>query len=127
MSSHGRNSLSSSAAGRMNSSLLRSEPTAILLMIGSSRSAATPWTYCGVTAVSSTTTPAAFTLARPGGGTDVVDRGRRQPGQRGDVVEEGEQAAAHGGHHQMRHGGVRPIGRLELSSVEADLPRYAAA
>ena len=34
-------------------------------MIGSSRSAASPWTYAGVTAVSSTTTPAAFTLARP--------------------------------------------------------------
>ena len=37
-------SLSSSAAGVMNSSLLRSEPTAIRLMIGSSRSAARPWT-----------------------------------------------------------------------------------
>src|SRR6478609_6209010 len=49
----------------MNSSLLRIEPQAILRIIGSSRSAATPWTYCGVTAVSSTTTPAAFVVARP--------------------------------------------------------------
>ena len=49
----------------MKSSLLRSEPMAICLMIGSSRSAADPWRYCGVTAVSSTTTPAALALARP--------------------------------------------------------------
>src|SRR5271166_1282129 len=35
------------------------------LMIGNSRSAAIPWTYCGVTAVSSMTTPAALTDARP--------------------------------------------------------------
>src|SRR5271166_5772146 len=35
------------------------------LMIGNSRSAAIPWTYCGVTAVSSMTTPAALTVARP--------------------------------------------------------------
>src|SRR5829696_4410185 len=62
---NGRNWLSSRIAGRMISSLLRSEPIAILRMIGSSRSAASPCTYCGVTAVSSTTTPAAFTLARP--------------------------------------------------------------
>src|SRR6476469_7784644 len=48
----------------MKSSLLRSEPMAIFLMIGSSRSAADPWRYCGVTAVSSTTTPAALALAR---------------------------------------------------------------
>ena len=37
MRATGRNWLSSSAAGRMNSSLLRSEPIAIFLMIGSSR------------------------------------------------------------------------------------------
>src|SRR5829696_10173272 len=49
----------------MMSSLLRSDPTAMRRMIGSSRSAVRPCTYCGVTAVSSTTTPAAFTLARP--------------------------------------------------------------
>src|SRR6187200_3180768 len=49
----------------MNRILLRSEPIAIFLMIGSSRWAATPATYCGVTAVSSTTTPAALALARP--------------------------------------------------------------
>lgn len=34
-------------------------------MIGSSRSAVIRWTYCGVTAVSSMTTPAAFAVARP--------------------------------------------------------------
>ena len=49
----------------MMSSLLRSEPTAMRLMIGSSRSGVKPCTYRGVTAVSSTTTPAAFALARP--------------------------------------------------------------
>src|SRR5215207_3566774 len=49
----------------MNKILLRSDPRAIFLMIGSSRLAATPATYCGVTAVSSTTTPAALALARP--------------------------------------------------------------
>src|SRR4051794_25446763 len=49
----------------MISSLLRSDPTVILRIIGSSRSAVTPWTYCGVTAVSSTTTPAALVVARP--------------------------------------------------------------
>ena len=49
----------------MYSSLFLSEPLAIRLMIGSSRSAARPCTYAGVTAVSSTTTPAALTLARP--------------------------------------------------------------
>ena len=65
MSSPGRNWLSSSAIGRMMTSLLRSEPIVIRLIIGSSRSAVTPWTYCGVTAVSSTTTPAAFVVARP--------------------------------------------------------------
>ena len=54
-----------SASGRMISSLLRIEPNAIFLTIGSSRSAASPWTYCGVTAVSSTTTPAALVVARP--------------------------------------------------------------
>src|SRR6478752_1456259 len=63
--SQGTNWLSSSAAGRMNRILLRSDPIAIFLMIGSSRLAATPATYCGVTAVSSTTTPAALALARP--------------------------------------------------------------
>ena len=61
----GATSLSTSATGRMKSSLLRSEPTAIRLMMGSSRSAARPRTYAGVTAASSTTTPAAFMLARP--------------------------------------------------------------
>ena len=44
VSSYGGNSLSSSAAGRMKSSLLRSEPMAIRLMIGSSRSGLRPCT-----------------------------------------------------------------------------------
>src|SRR5689334_17295502 len=49
----------------MKTSLLRSDPTAIRLIIGSSRSAVIPCTYWGVTAVSSITTPAAFAVARP--------------------------------------------------------------
>src|SRR3954449_5700937 len=49
----------------MKSSLLRSDPIAIRLIIGSSRSAVIPCTYWGVTAVSSTTTPAALAVARP--------------------------------------------------------------
>src|SRR6478735_11085994 len=61
----GTNWLSSRAAGRMNSSLLRRDPIAIRLIIGSSRSAVMPCTYCGVTAVSSMTTPAALAVARP--------------------------------------------------------------
>ena len=59
------NSLSTRAAGRMNTSLFFIEPIAILRMIGSSRSAVRPCTYAGVTAVSSMTTPAALTPARP--------------------------------------------------------------
>lgn len=65
VSSQGRNSLSSSAAGRMISSLLRIDPMAIFLMIGSSRFGFAPCTNRGVTAASSTTTPTAFALARP--------------------------------------------------------------
>ena len=65
-------------------------------MIGSSRSAARPCTYCGVTAASSTTTPAAFALARPAAAADVVDRRGGGPGQHGHVVEQGDQPAAHG-------------------------------
>src|SRR5215208_229856 len=49
----------------MKTSLLRSDPIAIRLIIGSSRSAVIPCTYWGVTAVSSITTPAAFAVARP--------------------------------------------------------------
>ena len=49
----------------MMSSLLRIDPIAIFFTIGSSRAAATPWTYCGVTAVSSITTPAALAVALP--------------------------------------------------------------
>ncbi len=81
----------------MMSSLLRIEPMAIRLIIGSSRSAVTPWTYCGVTAVSSTTTPAAFAVALPRRPHHVVDRCRGEPGDRGDVVEEPEEARAHRG------------------------------
>ena len=42
---HGTNWLSSSAAGRMKRILLRSEPMAIFLIIGSSRLGSTPWRY----------------------------------------------------------------------------------
>src|SRR5829696_609247 len=49
----------------MKTSLLRRDPIAIRLIIGSSRSAVMPWTYWGVTAVSSMTTPAALAVARP--------------------------------------------------------------
>ena len=49
----------------MNTSLLRNDPTAMRRIMGSSRSGLNPCTYRGVTAVSSTTTPAAFALARP--------------------------------------------------------------
>ena len=65
MSRNGANWDSSRATGRMISSLLRSDPLAMRQMIDSSRSGLSPCTYRGVTAVSSTTTPAAFTLARP--------------------------------------------------------------
>ena len=44
VSSHGTNWLSSSAAGVMMSSLLRSDPSAMRLMIGSSRSGVRPCT-----------------------------------------------------------------------------------
>lgn len=43
VSTIGRNWLSSMAAGRMKRSLLRSEPIAIRLMIGSSRCGLKPW------------------------------------------------------------------------------------
>ena len=43
--------------------LLTRDPVAIRLMIGSSRFGSMPSTYCGVTAVSSTTTATAFVLA----------------------------------------------------------------
>ena len=65
VSNHGANWLRIRATGRMISNLLRSEPIAIFLMIGSSRLGFTPCTNRGVTAVSSTTTPAALALARP--------------------------------------------------------------
>jgi hypothetical protein len=55
--------LISSSAGRMINSLLRSEPQKIRLIIGSSRDGSDPDTYCGVTAASSITTPAALVPA----------------------------------------------------------------
>ena len=79
----------------MNSSLLRSEPIAIRLIIGSSRSAVMPWTYCGVTAVSSMTTPGGLGGRPAGGRADVVDRSGREPRQRRDVVEQPEQTCTH--------------------------------
>jgi hypothetical protein len=57
------NALSSNAAGRINSSLLRREPIAILAIIGDSRSDGRP-TYPGVTAASSITTPTVLLPAR---------------------------------------------------------------
>ena len=95
VSNHGRNWLSSSAAGRMNSSLLRSDPIAMRLIIGSSRSAVIPCTYCGVTAVSSIDDACGLGGGAPGGGADVVDRRGREAGQRGHVVEKSEQPGAH--------------------------------
>ena len=59
----GMKALMSSSAGRMISSLLRSEPQKIRLIIGSSRDGSAPDTYCGVTAASSITTPAALAPA----------------------------------------------------------------
>ena len=59
----GMKALISSSAGRMISSLLRSEPQKIFLIIGSSRDGSAPETYCGVTAASSMTTPAALAPA----------------------------------------------------------------
>ena len=82
----------------MNSSLLRSDPIAIRLIIGSSRSAVMPVHVlrghrgvvddhaCGLGG------------RTPGRRADVVDRGRREPGQRGNVVEKSEQTGAHGSH-----------------------------
>ena len=60
VSAHGANALSSSATGKMKTSLLRSEPLVMRQIIGSSRAGVTPSMYCGVTAASSMTTPAAF-------------------------------------------------------------------
>ena len=89
----------------MISSLLRSEPTAIRRMIGSSRSAASPWTYCGVTAVSSTTTPAALTLARPAA-TPMSSTDAAAAREQRDVVEQGDQAGAHRAVRRARGSGV---------------------
>ncbi len=88
----------SRAAGRMISSLLRIEPIAILFTIGSSRSAARPWTilrgHRGV--VDDHAGGLGGRLA--GGGADVARHGGR--GQLGDrqrtyVVEESKEAGAH--------------------------------
>ena len=58
--SWGASQVRASATGRMMTSLLMREPRAIFAMIGSSRAGLSPDTYCGVTAVSSMTTPTAF-------------------------------------------------------------------
>ena len=65
VSSHGRNWDSSRAIGRMITSLLTSDPFAMRQIIGSSRFGLMPVTYCGVTAASSMTTPAALAPALP--------------------------------------------------------------
>ena len=95
VSSHGRNWLSSRAAGRMMSSLLRSEPSAMRLMIGSSRS--------GVEALHVARRHGGVVDDDAGGlgagaargGADVVDRGGRQLGERRDVVEQGDESTSH--------------------------------
>ena len=46
--------------GMMMTNLFTSDPRAILPTTGSSRAGVRPCTYCGVTAASSMTTPAAF-------------------------------------------------------------------
>ena len=58
----GASQLSSRPTGRMTSSLLRRDPSAILLMIGSSRSGVMPVTYCGVAATSSTAAAETFAV-----------------------------------------------------------------
>src|SRR5215211_2318001 len=63
MMAQGASKLSASAVGRRNRSLFFSEPKAIFRTIESSRAAAKPTTYRGVTAASSITTPAAFAPA----------------------------------------------------------------
>jgi hypothetical protein len=64
--------------------LVADRPDCDLRMICSSRSGMKPCTYQGVTAVSSTTTPVAFTLALRG--RDVVES-RRSPRDRGNVID----------------------------------------
>ena len=62
-STHGAKAVSSSAMGMMMTNLLTRLPSAIFHTTGSSRAGVMPWTYCGVTAASSMTTPAVFALA----------------------------------------------------------------
>ena len=81
----------------MNSSLLRSEPIAIFLMIGSSRSAADPCDVLRGDGGVVDDHAGGLGAGPAGGGADVVDRRGRELRQRGDVVEQGEQAAAHRG------------------------------
>ena len=95
VSSHGRNWLSSRAAGRMTSSLLRSEPDRDApddrqLAVGGEplhvarRDGGVVDHHAGGLG------------ARPArGGADVVDRGGRELGQRGDVVEQGDESTSH--------------------------------
>ena len=65
VSSHGRNCDNSSAIGRMMTILLTNDPLAMRQIMGNSRFGSMPVTYCGVTAASSMTTPAAFAPALP--------------------------------------------------------------
>ena len=83
-----------SAAGRMNNNLLRSEPNAIRLIIGSSRSGRTLDVARGDRGV--VDDHAGGLHARPpGAGGDVVDRRRGRPGEHGDVIQEGGESGAH--------------------------------
>ncbi len=96
-SSQGRNWLSSSAAGRMNRILLRSEPDRDL---ADDRELAVGGDAVDVLrrdrgVVDHDARGLGAGAAR--GRTDVVDRRGRHPGQRGDVVEQPEQPGAHGG------------------------------
>ena len=65
VSAHGAIQERIMAMGKMMTSLLMSEPLVMRQIIGNSRWGLIPSTYCGVTAASSTTTPAAFTEVLP--------------------------------------------------------------
>jgi hypothetical protein len=92
----GEEQLSSRIAGRMISSLLRREPEGDLPDDRSSRSADRPRTYCGVTAVSSTTTPAALTPGPPAAAPTSSIEAAGGLRQQRDVVEQGNESTGHG-------------------------------
>ena len=79
----------------MNRILLRSDPRAIFLMIGSSRLRGDPGDVLRRDGGVVDHHAGGLGAGPPGGGADVVDRSGGEPGESGDVVEEGEQAAAH--------------------------------